>query len=138
MDTRQVNGKPPESKVSEWVCRHYEVLSIAPNTPGFLAVYAMEAEGGEGGYELRAVPLDLLAVAKVTERTMRGVYRTAHSPRCVGEETYRRVVGLELADGEFFVVNESENYAGLVRPGEGLGHLASALPRTYRDRLKAG
>jgi len=100
---------------------------------GFVAVFAMDSETSDKCW-LESVPIDLLAVVDVVEKTLEG--KIGAVGREVGREEYTDVVGLELDDGFFQVVNDASNFAGLQRVGEDINDAIGSLHVEYRRKLE--
>jgi hypothetical protein len=102
-------------------------------TDDYLAVWADEA--ADGSVELNAAPIQALGVA----RGIRKTYEQREGqqvPSVVRTDHATDIVGLELKEGYWTVINESENFAGLCRKGEDIYQAIGCLNGDYRGRLK--
>jgi hypothetical protein len=107
----------------------YEVRQIVL-TDDYMAVYA-ECEHADGTVTLHARPVQALGVAdEITRRfeDLREVGRPEVHPG--------QVVGLELAEGWFEVVNEYANFAGLCRKGGDIYKATGCLRGELLSRLR--
>jgi len=121
-----------EQNARYWQVKDYTIRQIMPAT-GFVAVFAMDSETSDKCW-LESVPIDLLAVVDVVEKTLEG--KIGAVGREVGREEYTDVVGLELDDGFFQVVNDASNFAGLQRVGEDINDAIGSLHVEYRRKLE--
>ena len=130
MNSREVNG------YVYWEYVEY-ILEQIVLTSDFQFVLCLE-DDGRPAY-LEGFPLDALAVATATTHFMR-----APAPRDfkASEEDYRAsesvkdVVGLELVDGYFQIVNEAANFAGICKKGDDATKVDGCLSVEYLDKLK--
>jgi hypothetical protein len=99
-----------------WEAKRYEVRQIVL-TDKYQAVYA-EREDNEGSYHLKAYTIHALGVALVTTKHFKRPKDATGRPTLEDEHSDWEIVGLELLEGYFDVVNECSNFAGLLAEGQ--------------------
>lgn len=114
--------------------RTYDLLNFTP-TRDFVAVVAEEAD--DGFLDLQSSPLDGIGVARVTSRAI--CFKEPGKPGRYSDdepEQYNVVVGLELLNGKWEIVNELSSFAGIARAGEDVSTVTAELDGKYMDRLR--
>jgi hypothetical protein len=91
-------------------------------------------DNDDGTCSLVAEPLHMLAVVNRITRRRLANGTVSFDPK--DREVESMVVGLELLEGYFSVVNESSNLAGLSRKGDDIPRATGFLRRDYRERLR--
>lgn len=121
-----VESERPE----RWEYKQYKLISIQP-TSDYFFVYVGEDDDGE--YMTKS-KCDAIGVAEVTwtrrERVGEYGYKTIEGP-----EYFNEVVGLSLSEGDFEIVNEFDNFAGLCKEGDDICRVTFYMNNDYRNRL---
>lgn len=106
-------------KTIKFTTKDYKLLSVVLTDKVF-AVLAQEHP--EGGHYLERFPLDAIGVASVVEsywEVIRDDNDSHVSDRIIrSDPPYRHIVGLELAEGWFQIINEASNFAGLCKEAD--------------------
>lgn len=118
MTTAQVT-QPPRKFLKQVV--EYDILQIQP-TDQFVALYSYTDENQQEC--LLVVPLRAIGTALV-----RTLDCPEHGPRKESLRWYQ-VVGLELIDGQWVIVDEDDHYLGMASKGDDFTY--------FRNRLRAG
>lgn len=93
----------------QWDSKTYELLSFQL-TSEFVAVFAEMA--GDGLVDLYSHPIQAIGLAKLTTKYY--ARRSGGSAvECRPAQTYNALVGLQLNDGYWHIVQECENFAGI-------------------------
>jgi hypothetical protein len=111
--------------------KNYELLQVF-SVSGMLTVFAIEDDENEGKFKLEAEPLSLMALAKVTTRSIRRARDAPefspgtdlHSP-----DVRNEIVGVYLDGGMFEVCNEASNFAGYCKEGDDIATAIGYLCR---------
>ncbi len=128
--------KDSEPKMHRWQYDSYEVLNITPCT-GYLAVWAVDCEDGSGECEMWSHPVDALSVARVTTTFLERPFGSSKvGVEYAQREVRNKIVGLELLDGWFDVVQDADNFAGLCREGDDIQQMDGCLKPKYHERLR--
>lgn len=121
-----------------WEYDSYEIRQIVLTTE-YQAVYAEEDKNGD--CTLRAYPLDALGVATVSRHFLRRSITDRPAKKYQPGEEYQPpditqdIVGLDLADGYFQVVQDANNFAGIARKGEDINQATGYLEYEYSKLL---
>ena len=115
-----------------YTTEHYEILQVTPCSE-YLGVWVVEQPDSPGRYTLEARPLHLIGAARVLTRHWE---ETPGRPYEYREPTqHYQVVGLDLAEGSFEVVNGCKNFSGLCRQGEDIWAAVGELEADYYDKI---
>lgn len=114
---------------SKWETKKYKLKSVQL-TDKFVAVYA--DLGDDGLSDLRSTPVHAICVATITEKFWEGNQSSRMSWVLRRQEVSTDLIGMILSDGWFQIVNEDDNFAGLMEVGGNMHEATGCLKGKYR------
>lgn len=129
MESENMTG----SKIVEWDVKDFELLSFE-TTDAFVAVFAEIAQ--DGITDLFAEPIDALGLAKVTTRHFEGIPARMYSRETGEPDTENELIGLQLQDGCWYIVNDASNFSGIAKRGANINSATGRLNRQIYKTLR--
>jgi hypothetical protein len=123
--------------MKEYLEKKFKLLSVQ-FVSGFEVVFAVD-ESGDGLLDLVSRPIEAIGVAEVYESLIRGDWFNGKWTELsrTKTETWTDVVALELEGGFWQVLNENDNYAGMMKSGGNIENAIGNLTGKYLGRLRS-
>lgn len=105
---------------------------------GFEAVFAVD-EKGDGLLDLISEPIDAIGVAEVCEEWVHGQWingKWFEKSRSKAEIS-TCLVAMRLMDGWWQILEENDNYAGMMKSGENIENAVGCLTGEYLGKLRS-
>ncbi len=101
----------------KWTYKNYMLLAVQPVEPGtYFAVFCDNRDQTKP-MTLFVCGVDAIGVAAETQITMERCPPMKYGREISRDDPMNLVVGLELVDGYHDIVNEADNFCGLMRKG---------------------